>query len=750
MRVVGIIGLALSALLVAAALPQPASAQAIESGDLTERSATVERPVIGLVLSGGGARGGAHIGALRALEVLRVPIHRIAGTSIGAAIGGFYAAGMSVVELENFVAELDWDAAFFNNTPRQLRSFRRKRDDDLFLVGQRPGLNNGEFELPTGIVQGQVIDMIMSRVTLPVSGVSNFDNLMIPFRAVAGDIATGEAVVLGEGELSTAIRASMAIPAVLTPIDIDGRLLVDGGIVMNLPIEVVQSMGAEVVIAIDVSSTMADRAEIKSLVDITAQLTTLLTLNGVEDQKNKLSDRDIVIVPQLADELSSTNFGLIAESITRGFVAVMERRAELQKYALDPDAYAAYRESLIDPRNEGLPIIEFIEIANDSNISDSLIHDRLREIIIGEPLDIEAVETAIGRVYGLEFYQTVRYSVVEQDGRTGLKVDLNERSWGPNYLQLGIQFSSSGDSSSVFGLAVSYLRTAINERGGEWRATFGLGDEPTFLTSMHQPLGSNGRFFFAPSLNFESNLLNVFEGDELRSELTLREATLELAAGRELGAWGEFRSGLRRSYGETRIRVGDPGANIEDEFHRGELFVRLSADTLDSIAFPRSGVLANVEWRGSQPNLLAADNEYDQLLIGAAFAKSWGRHTLLSTFRYDTTVSGTLPLNRLYRFGGFFDLSGLNENQRSGKHAARVGSSYYRRIGNLALFPAFAGFSLELGNVWDSRSDISFDNSLFGGSLWAGVDTPVGPVYVGYGLAEGGRDAFYVFLGRIF
>ena len=179
------------------------------------------------------------------------------------------------------------------------------------------------------------------------------------------------------------------------------------------------------------------------------------------------------------------------------------------------------------------------------------------------------------------------------------------------------------------------------------------------------------------------------------------------------------------------------------------MFARFAVDTMDSVEFPRSGTLSTMEWRGSRESL-SADVDFDQVLLTAAHAKTWGRHTMLTTFRYDATVSGSAPLNSLFRMGGFYDLSGLNRNELSGQNAVRVGTSYYRRIGDLALFPAFAGMSMELGNVWNDRGDISFDDSIFGGSIWAGVSTPVGPIYVAYGVAEGGEQAFYVFLGRIF
>ena len=708
-----------------------------------------QRQKIALVLSGGGARGGAHIGVLRALQELRVPIDQIVGTSIGAVIGGFYVSGMTVQDMEELVESLEWETAFLNSTPRKLKSFRRKRDDDLFLVDLKPGLNNGEFELPSGVVQGQVIDMVLSRETLRASRVQDFDLLALPFRAVAGDLATGEAVVLRSGNLARSLRASMSIPAALTPIEIDGRLLVDGGIAMNLPVQVAQEMGADVVIAVDISSGLLTRETLRSVLDVTEQLTNLLTNTGVEEQRRKLGPQDFLVTPTFSADLGSINFARIGEAVQAGYDAVMQRREQFERLALDEARYAAYIASLNDPRMQELPVVEFVNLENNSPIADSVVATRLRDIRVGEQLDVEEVERAMNKVYGLEFYQNVRYGLVEEDGTTGLEVQLDERSWGPNYLQLGVEYSSAGDEDALFGLAASYLRTAINDRGGEWRATFVVGDEPALLADLYQPFGDRGLYFFAPSLNFESNIVNVWEGDIRLAEAQIREGDLELGIGRELPSWGEYRFGVRSAVGETQLRVGDPLQIGEQDFRRGEFFGRFAADTLDSVSFPRSGTLASMEWRASRTSL-HADESFDQLLLSAAHAKTWGRHTMLTTFRYDATISGDAPLNRLFRAGGFFDISGLNRNQLSGQHAARVGASWYRRIGDLALFPAFAGVSVELGNVWDAREDISSRNSILGGSFWAGVSTPVGPIYVGYGRAEGGEDAFYVFLGRIF
>lgn len=717
---------------------------------LAQDSDPAARPRIGLVLSGGGARGGAELGVIKALEELRVPVDVIAGTSIGAAIGGLYASGMSVAEVEEFVRGIDWDAAFLNQTPRQLESFRRKREDDLFLLQTRPGLDDEGFALPIGVVQGQVIDTIMARVMLPVAHVRDFDDLAIPFRAVAGDLESGDAVILGEGNLSRAIRASMAVPAVLTPVEIEGRLLVDGGIAINLPVGIAKSMGAERIIAVDVSEKLATRENLRSVVDVTEQLTSLLTTRGVVDQVALLTDADVLLTPDLPPEYGSTTFGRMAETIDAGYQLAMANRELFAQMQLSPEEYAAWRASLPNPRRTAQPTIDFVRFGDSAPLAPSVIEARIDDVEVGQPLVFEDLERSLNRVYGLGIYQTVRFDLVEEGGGQGLELDLVPRSWGPSYVQLGLRYSSASDEDAQFGLAASYLRTGINELGGEWRATIEFGDEPGFVGDWYQPLGGKALVFVNPALDIESNQLNIFQDDTLVAETRVRQAILEMGAGRELLDWAEIRGGFRVGAGDTRRNVGDPAAVPFDEFHRGEWFGRFSVDTLDNISFPSEGTFTTAEWRGSNDSLLGADEDYDQLLLNLVHARTWRRNTLLANVRYDSTISGVTPAYALFRFGGFRDLSGLNSGELTGQHVARAGLSYYRAIGNLALFPAFVGLSAEFGNAWDARDDISAHSAILGKSIWAGVDTPAGPAFMAFGRAEDGEDAIYVFLGRLF
>jgi NTE family protein len=313
-----------------------------------------------------------------------------------------------------------------------------------------------------------------------------------------------------------------------------------------------------------------------------------------------------------------------------------------------------------------------------------------------------------------------------------------------------MRYNSSSAADTTIGIAASYLRTGIDPRGGEWRTTLGLGNEPGFATGVYEPLGPKALFFVEPRAEWRSTLYNVFDGDRVASAIDIRESVLEASGGRELRGATEIRAGVRGGGGVYRVHAGDPAFAPADSFRRGEAFVRLSVDTLDGVAFPRAGAATSVEWRRSSPTALGADEPFTQLLARASVAKSWRRHTVLGALRYDATTSGTAPLYARFRMGGFRDLSGLDRGQLTGQQAARAGVSYYRAFGDSMLFPAFAGITVERGNVWEKRSDVSFGAAIAGVSVWAGIGTPVGPVYLGTGRTDDGRSAVYLALGGAF
>ena len=711
----------------------------------------IARPRIGLVLSGGGARGAAHVGVIQVLESLRIPIDYIAGTSMGSIVGGLYASGMTVSEIEEIITSLDWRAALQDNIPRNSRSFRRKSEDRDYLINSKPGLSDDlEIKLPSGILQGQRVDLILKRLTLPVRGITDFDEFKIPFRAVATDIVTGRPVIIGSGDLATAMRASMSIPAVFSPVDIDGRLLVDGGVSNNMPVDVVRKMGADIVIAVDISTPLSQRDELKQAVSITQQLTKILTRRNTEEQIATLTRKDVLIIPDLGD-IGSSSFDRADEAIPIGVTAALKMKTDLSTLSLslkDDTAYPSSGQTGLVTAKPAPPVIEFLRLDNRSRLNDRVFLDGLK-IRTGDLLNIAELEENISQLYGLELFENISYEIVEENGQTGLVVHVRERSWGPNYVQAGITMSGSQEGDHFFNLGLSYSRTAINRLNGEWRSAIQLGASPGLFTEIYQPLDYRSHYFVNPRLLYSKKTLNMYDPDgNTLGEYDLTQYGGDVSLGRELGTWGECRMGIRRITGKAEIVKGM--TNQPDyHFEKSEVYTRLSADTLDNIGFPRNGYSGFIEYIRSEKKL-GADNSFDQLLFKADKAVSFGPNTLIAGAKLFTTVDDDAPIQNRFDLGGLFNLSGYQKNELSGRHLALARLIYMRRINDLNLFPTYLGLSGELGNVWEEKSRMDFHDTIFAGSIFLGVDTFLGPVYLGYGASEKGHSSMYFNLGRLF
>jgi NTE family protein len=735
----------LGALLCACACAAVADTQTL-AGDGAQTDTPAARPKIGLALSGGGARGAAHIGVLRVLEEQRIPIDYIAGTSMGAVIGGLYAAGLDPDVLERMLTEIDWADASTDRIQRKDRSFRRKRDDDLYLIRAAPGISDkGQVRFPAGLVQGQKIDLLLKSFTTAVAQVQDFDQLRIPFRAVAADIVTGELVALGSGDLATAIRASMSIPAVLAPVEIDGRLLVDGGVASNLPISIVREMGADIIIAVDVTTALLDREALTSVLAIADQLTTLLTRRNSEAEIATLRPQDVLIAPNLGD-ITFTDFDRAPEALALGATATRAQSGLLQALSVPEPQYDAYLRAHRHERTPD-PIIDFVRIDNQSGMSDEALEARLR-IQPGEPLDVVELRRDIDRIYGMELFENVNYEIVRERGQTGIVLHVRERSWGPNYLRFGMALADDFKNNDFFNLAAAYSRTLINSLGGEWRTGLAIGGEPGVFSELYQPLDADTRYFIEPSLSISQRTVPVIEGRNQVAELSIEGWGGTFAVGREFGSWGELRLGIARFTGETSVHIGNPRIP-DEEFDVGNLYLRLAADELDNSNFPRDGLLAGIEWRHSMRSL-GADVEFDQLDFTYLKALTRGRHTLIMRAQAGTTFSGTAPIESVFRTGGFLNISGLDQSSLSGQHYGLLSVGTLRRLGDITLLPAYVGTSLEIGNVWQDDDDIGLDDLRTAGSLFLGLDSFIGPLYIGYGRTEGGQASFYLFLGRIF
>lgn len=710
--------------------------------------AGAQRPKIGLALSGGGARGAAHVGVLEVLEEMRVPIDYIAGTSMGSIVGGLYASGMTPEQIATALETMDWEHIFDDDPPRKDRSFRRKRDDDLYLVNAKPGISDdGELKFPSGAIQGQKFVLALRELTLPISTATDFDRLYIPFRAVASNIGTGQRVVLGSGDLATAMRASMAVPGAFAATEIDGQLLVDGGITDNLPIDVVREMGADIIIAIDISTPYMPAEDVTNLFHITSQLTNIMTRQNVEQRLATLTERDVLIVPDLGD-VSSGDFAHATKAIPPGRKAAEAQHDELARLSLSEAAYQAHLAARAARPPDVPPVVHFLRIENDSSVVDGMIRDRLHQQI-GAPLDREQLENDIGNIYGLELFQSVSYDVIEEDGQTGLLVNAKARSWGPNYLQFGVELSSDGDGQSTYNLGFAYLRTAINELNGEMRFGLQLGEEPRIAVDWYQPLDTLSRYFVTTGLSYGARNVDVFDGKGDRlAEFRVDETRLELAAGRDFSVFGEGRLGYRYRTGDVKVRTGAPGLP-EFDYDTGEVYARLSVDRLDNFNFPESGGLGLLEYAAAREDL-GSDTDFDQMTARASRFTTFGDgHVIGLGGLAETTLDGEAAIQDRYRLGGFMNLSGYVQDSLSGQQAAVLAAIYYRRFRPMPLLSWYIGGSAEYGGVWEDKNDIG-DDGIASGSLFLGADTPIGPLYVGYGYAEAGHNAIFFYLGRPF
>jgi NTE family protein len=702
-----------------------------------------QRPKIGLVLSGGGARGFAHVGVLKVIEQLNIPIDVVVGTSMGSIVGGLYAIGLTPDEIEQGIQGIDWDAVFNDYALREFRSFRRKQDDQLFSP-KRIGVTGEGLRLSPGLIDGQQIELALDRLAYPGFHITDFDKLHIPYRAIATDIETGDAVILDRGNIAKAMRASMSIPGALPAIKHDGKLLVDGGIGNNVPINVARDMGADIVIVVDVSAPLESQDELQSSISITAQLTTILTRRIADQQLQTLSASDVLIIPGRED-LSSSSFSEYDALIQAGVDSAVEASEQLRSLSLSDTEYAKYKSGLPDVAR-WQPVIDFIEIVNQTRLDDEILVLMIKQKK-GKPLDVDQLERDLSKIYGLDLSSSVVYGLDERDGKTGLIVYVRDRPWAPSYLQLGLTLRSEFDVGSAANINMIFTDPTINRLGGEFRAGIGIGGEPRLTLSLYQPLDKQRKYFITGSTGFSSYMFPEVNADnDVENVFRFQRIYIGLAAGRIFNQDTALQLGLRRTTGDTRTLVG-PSPTGDTDFDEGAYQLMLSHDSLNSVDFPTSGYQGRLSWRANRESL-GADLDYDQAQLSLGAAGTWGKYTLFGRTIVETTLDENAPENALFRHGGFYELSGFLNRQLAGQHFGLLEAAFYRRLGNITLLPIYAGFTLETGNAWNDRDEISFSNSVFAGSVFVGADTFLGPLYLAYGINDSNASTFYLYLGR--
>ena len=737
-------------LLAGAALAEPPAASSEAAPDGNAAQHLNRRPRIGLVLSGGGARGMAHAGVLEVLDDLHLHVDAIAGTSMGAVVGGLYASGMSGREIEHLLASVDWQDAFRDRPPRAELGFRRKQEEHDFLVNLPLGVQGRKLQIPTGLVQGEKLTELIRRATLPVATVTRFDDLRIPFRAVATDLENGASVVMDSGDLTTALRASMSAPGLFAPVERDGRLLVDGGLTENLPIDVARTMGVDVLIVVDVGFPLQPRNRLNSLTSVSNQALAILVRRDVERQLATLRSRDVLLQPALGQR-SSYDFNGVTAAMALGVDAARERQQQLVALAGSAPAQSPAVPGDAAPA-AALPTVQFIAADAASSRYQRLLNAVFADQI-GAPLDPDVIDQRIKSIYGQGNLELLDYRVERTpQGATGLVFTARRNSWGPNYLRLGLSLEDDFAGNSTFNAAGRVSFTELNPLGAEAVLDLQVGAAPRIAAEFYQPLSPLQHYFIAPHLQAEAhNVPQLLDGETIGA-FRVRSFEYGLDLGREFGNWGELRGGILDTRGTTAVRLGDFSVP-EVSYHTEAGFLRFSYDRLDSTTFPRSGQALTLSLRGEQAGRGAQGA--DTFTFDWHGAWSRGKNTAVAWLSGGSTIGGSDTNVRAYfPLGGFLNLSGTAAQSLAGPHYAIARLLYVRSVGRggegVLNVPAYAGISYELGNVWFNRSEMNIGSARSDASLFFGADTYIGPAYLAVGYDEGGSTAFYLFLGRSF
>ena len=712
---------------------------------------TAAPPRVGLVLAGGGARGLAHIGVIKYLEEQGIRVDAIAGTSMGAIVGAMYASGLDAAEMEQIATTLDWKYAFDDTTPREQLSFRRKQEDYDFLVRAKMRFKDGKLRLPMGAIDGQHLNMVLHDIVGHVSRVRDFDELPIPFRAVATDIASGEPVVLARGDLAVAMRASMSIPGIFSPVDIGGKLLVDGGISNNVPVDVAQAMGVDRLIVIDVGTPLYDRAKLDNVLSLMDQLTTIMTRKNSEQQLARMGPGDVLVSPALDQAgVLTMGFDKAVLAIRIGYEAASAMGTELATLARPAATRVAQRPRL------RLPRIDEIRIESDAQVSKQLLRNMVNQPL-GEPLDRAQMERDVAEIYGLDEFSRVDYDVAKEDDRHVLTLRASAHPAGTSYLKLGMSWDQDSRGSSEFGLRASWRQKGINRLGAEWYTVGQLGGRSRFGTEFYQPLDIDRRFFVDARYDYQQRLINLSDNGELRARAIVDDHRLEIAPGMNIGKLASVRAGAFTGTDNTDIQIGSPllSSSSEDD---GGYFAELRYDSLDRSYFPRQGARFTSRYDDGQETW-GAQADYEAWSTTGVIARSRGRHTLSALARWsqlDLDAGAqviTLP-SQVFTLGGFLSLSGYARDSLAGNYLGMANLVYYRRLNEQSLLPTdlpvYVGGSLEAGNVWFFKDDAGFDDLRYAASLFLGVDSPLGPIYLGVGLGEHDQRALYLQVGQLF
>lgn len=704
------------------------------------------RPRIGLALSGGGALGLAHVGVLQALDELRIPIDAIAGTSMGAVVGAFAALGMPPDEMRTLFESTDWAALFEDAPPRRQRAYRRKEDLAPALVDVELGLTRRGLRPPSGLVSGQRYVFAFDYPDLHATIPGGFDALPTPFRAVATDASTHEMVILDRGNLGRAVRASMAVPGLFAPVEIDGRTLVDGGLTRNLPVDVARAMDVDLVIAVWVGGEEV-RDDPVAPAPLTRLLDRVTNMVVVPNTLVQAPHADVLIHPDLG-ALTPADFQEADAFATLGAIAareVLHGASNLPR--LDPDAWDAW----IQAHRRDLPrtfSVDDVTVVNDSRVGKRVIDDRL-QLAPGDTLSFRELETTVDRLYGLDLFDRVLLELDDTGGRRVLEVEIEGAHSPPHRFRVGFRLEDDLEGNPAGTARLRHLWIEANRWGAEWRNDLAAGTDRGIATEWLQPVGRARRLFAAVSGVAEDRGRAVHDDGDIAGRYGAQRFEVGLDLGLHPSRDVELRAGVARGRLGTESRIGEIPIDTGD-VELGEIRASVAFDRLDELAVPSRGVRLVVAAEVGRTSL-GADADHEHLratLIGAA---TRGRVTGLVVAMGATDFGSDVPDLAAARLGGPGSVSGVRTGEIAGDVAAAGRVGILVRTGDrspLGIGPSKVGVWVDAGGAWSGWSEASADDVIASVGIGGFLDTPLVPVALIAAVAEDREPVTYFLLGE--
>jgi len=708
---------------------------------------TPHRPRIGLALSGGGALGLVEIGIIQWMEENHIPVDRVAGTSMGAIIGAMYATGMSPAEIQNFARKINWEEALSPEPAYTQLSYRRTQDRRDYLINAPLGLKHG-LSGPNGVNPGQQVGLLLDRIAFPESGVTNFDDLPIPFRCVATDMQTGEAIVLGDGSLAQSVRASMAIPGVFTPVELKGRMLADGGMVQNIPVETAKGMGADEVIAIELRLPPGDVSQLGSLVGVLSR-----AIDVMITQNERLSLA--LATTKISVDMKGfwvTDYSRVDELIKLGYKTAAADSADLLHYAIqDPAEWQSYLDERKARKRAPITKVDSILVTGADGDINQRIQQQLKKDV-GKPLDLRALETQLTHIAGNGQFDDLGYEGFVQKGVPSLRVTAHDKTYGPPFVDLDVNVEGSGVAAFDFSAGARVTFMDVAHRGGEWRNDVLFGSSNLAATEFYQPIDLS-HFFVAPYAFASKFARNSFSGLTRVAVFGDERAGGGFDIGYDSGRRSEFRIGYELFDAKLSPLIGATGLPIVHG-STGQFRARYVWDGQDSPSVPSRGsrVVATMSRVLQSPDLPRPINQLE--VETSNFLPIGGKTSLFSDVSGGTTFRGQAGPFQVFNLGGPFRLGAYLPYEFLGNNYAYASLGFRRELYRL---PQLVGKEIYWGGWYEAGSAFGTRANDFGpvvvrGTFNLGViaDTFVGPIAVAGSVSPTGQSRVNFSIGRLF